>query len=634
MCGITGIYAFNEVGRINLINLFKATETLQRRGPDHGALFNDYYVGLGHRRLSVIDTSAKANQPMKDATGRYVIIYNGEIYNYKELRSQLQSRGVSFNSESDTEVLLQMFINEGVECLKKLNGFFAFSIYDTATRELFMARDRIGIKPFYYFFDEDRFLFASEMRSLLTYGIDVDIDHASLFQYLELNYIPGPHSIFKKIKKLPPGHYMKIKNNNLSQHRYCEMRLSQSSISGKDYLGQQNELKVLLEEAVEKRLVSDVPLGAFLSGGIDSSIIVALASKFKPNLYTFSIGYKGKRFFDETKYAELVARHFKTDHTSFSLSEHDLYEHLHQVLDHIDEPFADSSALPVYILSKFTRREVKVALSGDGADELFAGYNKHSAVLRAMQGGWKAQLVSGLQPLWEILPKSRNTPFANKIRQLQRFSKITGLDERGRYWRLATVSNENEVTRLLSKRLNDKHREEYNTRKDRILKYLHSDGDFNHFLLTDVELVLVEDMLKKVDLMSMAHGLEVRVPFLDHKVVEYAFTLPVGSKMNLKMQKRILRDAFQKILPSKLYRRKKHGFEVPLLDWLRTDLKGLIEKDLLNEEFITAQGLFNRDEIVRIRKKLFSSNPGDVHARIWALIVFQHWWKKYFSIAE
>ena len=637
MCGITGIYAFNELGKYHMINLSSATTCLERRGPDFGKSVIQDRVGLGHRRLSIIDTSADGNQPMRDGSGRYTIVFNGEIYNYRELRAQLEAKQVVFHSSSDTEVLLQLYIHEGAACLQKLNGFFAFAIHDQETDKLFVARDRIGIKPLLYYLDEDKFIFASEMKSILAYGISKALDYTSLYQYLQLNYIPAPHTILKDVKKLMPGHCMEIakaseervKIEQYYQIPYDEKKLNPENLT---YEQLQQRLSEVLEKSVQRRLVADVPLGAFLSGGIDSSVITALASRHVDKLNTFSIGYQDEPFFDETQYARLVADKFNTEHTVFSLTTRNLYDHLFEVLDYIDEPFADSSALPVYILSKETKRKATVALSGDGADEIFSGYNKHAAAFRVMQAGVGIEAVKSLLPVWKLLPKSRNNPLGNKIRQLQRFAEGASLSPKDRYWRWATLASPEQAARWLSSSTLEKLSfENAEARENEILKFFSTTEVFNEVLYTDAHLVLTNDMLTKVDLMSMAQGLEVRVPFLDHEVVEFAFQLPDHAKINGQMKKRILQDAFRNVLPPQLYKRPKHGFEVPLLKWFRNELKDMITNDLLDKSFIEEQDIFDGEEIEKLKKKLFSANPGDVHANIWALIVFQWWWKKYFN---
>lgn len=632
MCGITGIYAFNEIGRFFTINMFAATDTLSQRGPDSSGTFTHGYVGLGHRRLSIIDTSSDGRQPMTDETERYTIIFNGEIFNFPEIKQQLEAKGYNFRSSSDTEVLLNLYIHEKENCLKHLNGFFAFAIYDKEKESLFIARDRMGIKPLLYFQDEDKLIFASEMKALLAYGIPKELDYVSLQQYLQLNYIPAPHTIFKGVHKLLPGHYMHLQGNEVTIKPYYQIPQTYNrwTANQMSYEKVQEKLVELLEESVRKRLIADVPLGAFLSGGIDSSVIVALASRYTAHLNTFSIGYRDEPFFDETRYANLVAKKYKTNHTVFSLSNEDLYEHLFDMLDYIDEPFADSSALAVYILSKRTRKRVTVALSGDGADELFGGYNKHLGEYKVREGGVLAGAVKTLQPIWEALPKSRNSKFGNKIRQLQKFAEGMNKTEKERYWRFCTFTDEEDARNLLSTQsLTLANEQAFEERKSSILKYLEEDGDFNEFLYTDMQLVLPNDMLTKVDLMSMAHGLEIRVPFLDYTVVNFAFSLPSEFKVDGSMKKKIVQDAFRNQLPKELYNRPKQGFEVPLLKWFRNELQSLINNDLLKDDFIEQQGIFNVESIKELKEKLFSNNPEDVHARIWGLLVFQYWWKKY-----
>ncbi|WP_324671919.1 asparagine synthase (glutamine-hydrolyzing) [Hymenobacter sp. GOD-10R] len=632
MCGITGTFAFTDAGRASLASLQASTDAIVSRGPDSQGHFVYDRCGLGFRRLAILDLTADGNQPMTDEAGRYTIVFNGEIFNFRELRQKLIKKGYHFHSQTDTEVILQLYISEGRDFLKKLNGFFGLAIYDKEEDSLFIARDRMGEKPLLVYRDEDKLLFASEMKSLLALGIPRKLDYVSLSHYLQLNYIPGPATIFKGVKKLLPGHYLYIKGKKIVRKRWYKIPYDPKKVQKNklSYEQQQTKLVELLDEATSRRLVADVPLGAFLSGGIDSSVIVALASRHTQHLNTFSIGYRDEPFFDETKYAKLVAEKYKTNHTVFSLTNQDLYDHIFDVLNYIDEPFADSSALAVYILSKRTREQVTVALSGDGADEMFAGYNKHMGELQVRQGGFKAEAVTGLNLLWDVLPKSRNSFFGNRIRQFQRFSRGMLSGPKDRYWDWASFVNEKDARNLLSadarkkvgKKLAEKRRRD-------ILENLHADGDLNEVLLTDMKLVLPYDMLTKVDLMSMANSLEVRPPFLDPNVVNFAFSLPVESKIDVKMKKRIVQDAFRSMLPEELYKRPKQGFEVPLLKWFRNELRPLITDDLLSDAFVEAQGVFDVDAIRKLKEQLFSRNPGDVHARIWALIVFQHWWKKW-----
>lgn len=624
MCGITGILSFNVVGRMQLVHLERATRALEKRGPDNHGTWFDERAGLGHRRLSIIDVSAASNQPLWDESGRYAIVYNGEVYNYEALREKLKSGGVHFWTSSDTEVVLQAFMQWGEDCVKELNGFFSFAIYDIQKKSLFLARDRFGIKPLLYYQDEDKFLFASEMKSLLSYGIPRELDEASLHQYFQLTYVPDNQSILTGVKKLPPG-YCGIVEAGESRFT-CYYRLNQQLEATPDFKKAKDELIGHLRRSVERRLVSDVPLGAFLSGGIDSSVIVALASESIRDLKTFSVGFRDNRYFDETRYAELVAKKFNTDHHVFKLSNDDLLEHVDQIVDYIDEPFADSSAIPVHILSKLTRDKVTVALSGDGADEVFSGYNKHSAWDLSYQSGSFNRMVRWGRWLWKYLPKSRYVKLTDRFRQLDRYARILKLNPADKYWFLAAFVREEQVNKLFvsppsSSELEDRSK----------LLTLGISPDLNSVLARDVSIVLPGDMLRKVDLMSMSHALEVRVPFLDHEVVDYAFSLPADFKVEGKNRKILLREAFREILPEELYSRPKHGFEVPLMSWFRRELKGDLKEYVFNRDRIESQRLFRWKEIAKFRRKLRSPNPADVHIRIWSMYVFQKWYEKYFE---
>ncbi|MBK9354124.1 MAG: asparagine synthase (glutamine-hydrolyzing) [Bacteroidetes bacterium] len=626
MCGITGLFSLTNKNP-NRAWLENATQKLQFRGPDNQAVYTDENIGLGHARLSIIDTSSAAHQPFWDISSNYCIIFNGEIFNYQKLKKELAENGIQFRTTSDTEVLLYQFILFGKKCLDKLNGFFAFAIYNKQENSVFIARDRFGVKPLYYAQTDDFLFFGSEMKAICEYPISKEMDMDSVAQYFQLNYIPPPHSIFRYVKKLQPGHCLEIKAKKIAIDKWYNLPYLPGSngASTLSYPQQCAQLESLLEDAVRLRLIADVPLGAFLSGGIDSSVIVALAKRHTPNLNTFSIGFQDEGYFDETPYANLVAKHFDTNHTVFKLRNDDLLQSLQSLLDYSDEPFADSSALLVNILSKETRKHVTVALSGDGGDELFAGYNKHYGEFKMREGKWDAKVLSSLLPLWKFLPKSRNGKWGNKIRQFQRFAESMNASPADRYWNLATFLSENEVQHLLN---NFVVSNEQNTRKSLFTSHMSASGTLNDSLFADVNLVLPGDMLTKVDSMSMLNSLEVRTPFLDYRVVEFAFSLPVESKINNTLKKRIVQDTFRSILPSELYNRPKKGFEVPLLPWFKKELKSLITDDLLSDSFIRQQGFFNPIYIQKTLQKLYSNNPGDTHALVWALIVFQHWYKK------
>lgn len=635
MCGIVGIISQNnqELGKIGV-----ATQTLSKRGPDNQSSQVFENLALGHARLSIIDTTEAANQPFMDVSGRYTIVFNGEIFNFQELKEDLIKQGVTFKTNSDTEVLLYLYIKHHDKCLEMLNGFFAFAIFDKQNNSLFVTRDRMGIKPLLYYFDGTTFIFASELKAILKFNIIKSIDKLSLFNYFQFNYIPSNNSIFSKIKKLKPAHYIQLTNINelskIQEHRYYTIPYQPNEYlpnTTKSYDDAKKQLHNLLDDAVQKRLITDVPIGTFLSGGIDSSVISTLAKRHKSDLNTFSIGYKDEPFFDETNYANSVAKKIGSKHHAFLLSNNDLYENLNEILDYFDEPFADSSAIAVYILCKHTKQHVSVALSGDGADEIFSGYNKHAAEFRVRHPSFNESLINWGYPLWSILPKSRNHKLTNINRQLYKFSLGAKLSNKERYWLWAAILDEKHTNDLfITNPINESDfLNRYHKRKNNLLKNITIDGDINEVFYTDTKMVLVNDMLRKVDSMSMANSLEVRTPFLDYRVVNFAFSLPVEFKINGQIKKKILQDTFKNELPEELYNRAKHGFEVPLLSWFRNELRSTIENDLLSDSFILEQGIFNLSAIQRLKKQLFSKNPNDTAATVWALIVFNTWWKKY-----
>lgn len=622
MCGIVGYVSFNQAP--NQINaLVKATEQLNKRGPDCQATHETKSGGLGHARLSIIDTTDSANQPMSSEDGRYTIVFNGEIYNYKSLKKQLLDKGYSFSTNSDTEVLLKMYIDKRANALKELDGFFGFCVYDREEDSYFIARDRFGIKPILYYQDDQQFVFGSEMKAILGFPIEKEVDRASLTQFFQFNYIPEPNSIFTKVKKLLPGHYIEVKGNDVKIERFYEYNTNQEP-SSDSYETAKKKVVSLLERSVESRMIADVPIGSFLSGGIDSSVIATLSSRLTPNLHTFSIGFKDEPYFDETKYALLVANKIKSEHTVFSLSNNDLYEHFEQVLDYTDEPFADSSAINVFLLSKYTRDRVTVALSGDGADELFSGYNKHEALRMAGQSSLKNSLIKAGKPLYGLFPKSRQSKIGNLGRQLDKYAKGLSLSQKDRYIAWASFMERELAEELVLQN------ETYKTRSKEVLPF--EVNSMNDVLYADFNLVLTNDMLRKVDSMSMANSLEVRVPFLQHDLVSYVFSLPEQYKIDATSRKKILKEAFANDLPEELFNRPKHGFEVPLLKWFKNEMRDYLTTNVFNQELIEAQGFLNWKAVKKIEEELHSNSPKDAVSSTWALVVFQHWVKKYLNL--
>ncbi|MCB9186343.1 MAG: asparagine synthase (glutamine-hydrolyzing) [Flavobacteriales bacterium] len=631
MCGITGAYALTEKGKEFHSKLDVAIATMAQRGPDGSGKYIEGSAALGHSRLAIIDTSASANQPFTNDSGRYTILFNGEIFSYREIREEL--KGFTPRTTSDTEILLQGYIEWGEKVLDRLNGFFAFAIHDKETDELFLARDRMGIKPLLVYRDENAIVFGSEMKALMAFGIPREIDVDSQFLYHQFNYTPYPETIFKNVVELEPGSWMRIE---VKEDPSASLRVTTGTFwsipkptapkTKLTYEQAQQKLRDLMEKSVQRRMIADVPLGSFLSGGIDSSIIATLAARQTDKLNTFSIGYADEPLFDETHYAEAVAKKIGSNHTVFKLTNDDLYADLHDVLNYIDRPFADSSALPVHILCKHTRKHVTVALSGDGADELFSGYNKHAAEFRARNLGLKEQVVAALKPLWFLLPASRNSSIGNRVRQLQKFSEGISLGAKDRYWNWASFWSTDQVDKLIRGRVD---KEELKRRKSELTAELGTTNDLDEVLYTDLHQVLQNDMLTKVDLMSMANSLEVRVPFLDHEVIEFACSIPEEYKITSTIRKRILQETFRADLPEMLFKRPKHGFEVPLLNWFKGELDSLIKDDLLSRKLIEEQEIFNWTAVQSLINKLHSNDPGDSATHIWNLIVFQTWWKRY-----
>ncbi len=619
MCGIAGIFAFTETGKRTLPLAGNAVSPLKRRGPDADGIYMSETACLVHTRLSIIDTSESGSQPFTDDSGRYTLIFNGEFFNYEEYRDKLLTEGVQLHSQSDTEVLLHLLIRHGEKAIPMINGFFSFAFFDKAAETMIVARDRFGIKPLYYYCDHDRFCFASELKGLKEFDIPTQPDHASLRIFFHLNYIPDPWTAYEGVKKLDPGTYFKISVPQTVQESYYTPNSDGRWIG--DYREASDSLASVLEDSVKLRLVSDVPLGCFLSGGIDSSVIAALASKHTSHLKTFSIGFADEPYFDETKYARLLAKKHHTDHTEFSLRTKDLLGVLDEVLEYPDEPFADSSALAVYILSRETRKHVTVALSGDGADELFGGYNKHAAELRASAYTSYSKLAKSFLPVLDLFPSGRNSFISNKARQAKKFISGLQLTAADRYWDWAGFADEN--SNYLEPGA------EYMHRRNELTKTIDS-SDFNTVLKADVRMVLAGDMLTKVDRMSMANSLEVRCPFLDYRVVDLAFSMPSSFKIDSQNRKKIVKDTFASLLPAELLNRRKQGFEVPLLKWFRADLKNRLDHEVFNEKMIRDQGILDADKVLNVKKQLYSSNPGDAAARTYALLSFQSWYKSNF----
>ncbi len=638
MCGICGKLVFDgkEISEDLLKTMCKS---LSYRGPDDEGTFISPPVGLGHRRLSIIDLSPAGHQPMSNEDGTIWLVFNGEIYDFQELRERLKSNGHTLKSLTDTETILHLFEEEGIECLKHLNGMFAFALWDGRQQKLWLGRDRLGIKPLNYYWDGRQLVFASEIKAILCDpGVTREIDPEALDLYLTLNYVPAPWTIFKNIRKLMPGSYLVAEKGEISVETYWDMPVGAGQTVNTATRGAREQtrdfkqrLYTLLEGAVKRRLISDVPLGAFLSGGIDSSIIVALMARNSTRpVRTFSIGYKDLPAFDETKYAREVAKLNRTDHQEFKLGYKDVLEAFPAVLETIDEPFADSSAVPTFIVSRETRRHVTVALSGDGGDELFAGYRMYlgeywsqyyAKIPRILRDGLIAPLINAL-------PDARDKPSLEMVRRMKKFVRGMSLAFPDRFYGWREIFPFSTRQELLNKppRGNlylNLVRKMVEEEKDRF------GGDIiNLMLYMDVKGLLPGDMLTKVDRMSMANSLEVRVPFLDHTFAEYVFQLRGNMKLKGQNRKYILMETFKDLLPPSLHRRPKWGFEMPIGAWLRNELKFLID-EYLSEALIRKQEFFNY-EIIKGLINHHMNGRQDTSWHLWNLIVFQHWYKTYF----
>ncbi len=622
MCGIVGVIARNAAGKQWFSYVSHALPSVAHRGPDAQRTFSDEGFYFGHCRLSVIDVSEAAHQPMVHP--EVVLTYNGEIFNYPALRTELAQSGVVFQTHSDTEVLLQAYRHYGINVLHLLNGFFAFGLFDRKQQKAYVVRDRFGEKPLYYYFNDDVLVFASTLQALLSFPIAQSIDRTSLVQYLQLNFIPAPFTILQNVFRLLPGSLLEV-DPSATEWVQCRRWFSpmdpKEPWSGNAYPAACQHLFELMDDSVRIRLTSDVPLGVFLSGGLDSSVVAALACRHKPKLQTFSIGFPENKFFDETPWALAVAKHIGSEHVVFPITRKQLGAAVDGVLDRLGEPFADSSALAVFLLSQCTRQSVKVALSGDAGDELFAGYLRHAAHYRMLHQGFVERLILLAQPFWAWLPQSRNATWTNRFRQLHRFASGHRHPLPERYWQWSTVASYEEVYQLLSQPADE---QQYLARKQQILQPIRAWPTMEGVLLNDLTWILPDDMLVKVDTMSMAHGLEVRPPFLDHRVVAFAMSLPAHFKIDKRRRKKIVYDTFSSLLPKALFHKPKRGFELPLHALLTHELKEKVEQ-CCHGPVARELGLFDPEALHRLQRQLFSTNPGDSPARMWNLIVLVEW---------
>ncbi len=626
MCGICGFIQSSNIADKDTLKLMN--DQIIHRGPDDEGYYYCGRAGLAARRLSIIDLNT-GHQPLASYSKKNWITYNGEVYNFKELKNDLISRGYKFRTKTDTEVLVNMYEEFGMEFVKKLRGMFAIAIYDIKHDKLILARDHIGIKPLYYTILENSgdLVFGSEIKSILKYpGIDKKIDHEGLDMFLSLEYIPAPFSIFKGIHKLPAGHTLVYQNNKFKINRYWE-------VEKKFFSDDKNELKEifhsLLKESVKMRMISDVPLGAFLSGGIDSSAIVAtMAGLTDQKIKTFSIGFEEKSY-SELEHSEKVSNMFGTDHHTKSLSP-DINNLVDFLTDYLDEPLGDFSNFPTYLVSKTAREKVTVSLSGDGGDEIFGGYEHYIAqkIARGID-------IPILKPFHKCFAKTTNIFPPSKLKKgfvnrIKRFSEGLENSPDDRHFRWMLFLSSSQKNKLYSDNfINDKFKGKLSDRKP-FREYFDSSKRFegiNQDLYLDLKTYLVDNILVKVDRMSMATSLEARVPLLDHKMVEFAFSLPENLKLKGNTTKYFLKDSLRGILPDEIIDRQKEGFSIPIKNWLKTDLKDLMMEYLSKKRF-DESGLFNYDFIQKMIGEHLNNRQNHAH-RLWSLILFNIWREKF-----
>lgn len=619
MCGICGISHFG--GSVDRCTIEAMCVSLRHRGPDDYGIHVHGSVGLGAARLSIIDL-AHGHQPLCNETGSIWAVQNGEIYNYQDLRADLLQRGHHLATHSDTEVLVHLYEEHGDDFVQRLHGMFAFAIWDASRQRLLLARDRLGVKPLMYMLHNGRLLWGSEIKAILTAGVPRRVDPAALHDYLSFDYVPGPRTMFDGIRKLQAGHLL-IWDGDLRIRRYWDVPGKHQEV-GRDQEELRTHLRGLLEDAVREAMVSDVPVGAFLSGGLDSSVIVALMSRVAQGpVRTFSVGFR-ERSYNELPYARMVAEWYGTDHHEVIVEPH-IEEVIHEIVDHFDEPFADSSAVASYYVSAVARQHVKVVLSGDGGDEIFGGYTIYQAdrlahLYRRLPDMLGARVIPGVVG-W--LPASEGKmSWDLKARRFVERARLDPLTAHAS-WRVI-------FTQEMKERLYADGEVERHDSLDLLRAYFdaYSNNDLlNRFLYVDTKISLVDDMLTKVDRMSMANSLEVRVPLLDHRLVEWMSQVPSSLKVRGLDLKYLFKDVARDLLSRKIVDRRKAGFHVPIPGWIKHELRPLIAEQL-SPATVARQGIFNPDYVGELLDA-HRSGSENYSRNIWGLLIFSLWYDRF-----
>jgi len=612
MCGICGFYSTSGV--FSNDDLEKMASSLSHRGPDADGFFLKENVGLGHRRLSIIDLSVTANQPMYSHNGRFVMVYNGEVYNFKEIAEECKAKDPEFRlkTSSDSEVILEAFVLWGPEFVNKLNGMFAIVIYDNLENQLFIFRDRVGIKPIYYYWDNYNFAFASELKAVKTVNFinnNISLNPVAINEYLHLGYIPEPHSVYNNIYKFPSGSYAIVKGDELKIQQYWSIddKIKSSTLHDKqEAFGQ---LKQLLVGSVKFRLISDVPFGTFLSGGIDSSLVTAIAQSLSSEpVNTFNISFADSKF-DESKYATAIAEHLGTNHHEYKVTEKDAIELIPDLIDIYDEPYADSSAIPTLLVSKMARQNVTMTLSGDGGDELFMGYGAYNWARRLKNPFIRTlrspaqRILSGMNDKYRrashlfesVAEKNMSSHIFSQEQYLFSRSEISGF-LKPEFYHEFKLEEQPAFARELSPAENQ------------------SIFDFKYYLK--------DDLLVKVDRASMHYSLETRVPLLDYRIVEFAYNLSPDLRYRKGISKYLLKKVLYDYVPSKYFERPKWGFSIPLKKWLDKDLSFLV-KDYLSTEAIKKSGVLQENKVAELITQFQNKDNKYLYNRLWELIVLQ-----------
>jgi asparagine synthase (glutamine-hydrolysing) len=637
MCGIAGIINYYEKRNVSKRLLQNMVAVLEHRGPDDVGYYLKGPAGLGIRRLSIIDVET-GNQPISNEDHTVWVVYNGEIYNYQELREDLEKRGHTFRTKADTEVLVHLYEEMGRDLVKKLNGMFAFALWDSKRRILLLARDRVGIKPLYYYIGRDRLVFGSELKALLQdQAVPRTLNFQAVHAYLTLSYVPSPLTIFEGIKKLSPAHVLEYVDGEVALYRYWSPPYQPldaadterhprhfDSQTVKYYAG---EVRERLKESVRKRLISDVPLGAFLSGGIDSSAIVALMTETSnAQVKTFSIGFRNAGYYDEREHARKIVNLFNTKHHEDEVEPNAL-DMLPLLIKYFDEPFADSSAIPTYYVSKLARQHVTVCLSGTGGDELFAGYRRYllEDLLNRYHRSpsivkWFLTTVAG------ILPVARTSALKEYFLLLKRFLARTEPTPLLRHVAMMTCVSDEAKAQLLTDAMPSRN----DPGRDLISRYYNAAGNFDDLtrtLMADFHTYLPDDLLVKEDRMTMAASLEGRVPFLDHELIEFVAAMPSAFKAHKQTTKYILKEAMHGLLPQSIIERRKHGFAVPIAEWFKRDIKGYAQ-EVFHDSRTRERGLFHPDAVLGLLDE-HQDGLQDYSGQLWALLMFELWCREY-----